>query len=114
MTAGPLSAPAASASLQEWLTYLESIPPQSIDMGRERVARVAASADVLEPAPLVITVSGTNGKGSTVCYLETILQTAGYTTGVYTSPHIVEYRERVRINGQDLTNSAHTESYAVI
>ncbi|MBP57522.1 MULTISPECIES: bifunctional tetrahydrofolate synthase/dihydrofolate synthase [Idiomarina] len=114
MTAGPLSAPAASASLQEWLTYLESIHPQSIDMGLERVARVAASADVLEPAPLVITVSGTNGKGSTVCYLETILQTAGYTTGVYTSPHIVEYRERVRINGQELTNSAHTEAFAVI
>lgn len=114
MAAGHLSAPAATASLQEWLTYLESIHPQSIDMGLARVASVAASAEVLEPAPLVITVGGTNGKGSTVCYLETILQAAGYTTAVYTSPHITDYRERVRINAQELTDAEHVEAFVAI
>jgi len=107
-------APAATASLQEWLTYLESIHPKSIDMGLERVARVAANAGVLKPAALVITVSGTNGKGSTVCYLETILQAAGYTTGVYTSPHIIEYRERVRVNAQELSDTEHVEAFHAI
>ena len=109
-----LSAPAATASLQEWLTYLEKLHPKNIDMGLERVARVAANAGVLKPAPLVITVSGTNGKGSTVCYLETILQAAGYTTGVYTSPHITEYRERVRVNAQELTDSEHVKAFHAI
>jgi len=108
------SAPAVTASLQEWLTYLENLHPKNIDMGLERVAKVAASANVLKPAPLVITVSGTNGKGSTVCYLETILQAAGYTTGVYTSPHIAEYRERVRINTQELPDSEHVKAFHAI
>lgn len=109
-----LSAPAATASLQEWLTYLEKLHPKNIDMGLERVARVAANVGVLKPAPLVITVSGTNGKGSTVCYLETILQAAGYTTGVYTSPHITEYRERVRVNAQELPDSEHVKAFHAI
>lgn len=108
------SAPAVTASLQEWLTYLEKLHPKNIDMGLERVAKVAANANVLNPASLVITVSGTNGKGSTVCYLETILQAAGYTTGVYTSPHITEYRERVRVNAQELPDSEHVKAFHAI
>lgn len=114
MAAIPSSAPAVTASLQEWLTYLENLHPKNIDMGLDRVARVAANANVLKPAPLVITVSGTNGKGSTVCYLETILQAAGYTTGVYTSPHITEYRERVRVNAQELQDSDHVQAFHAI
>ncbi|MDV6316842.1 bifunctional tetrahydrofolate synthase/dihydrofolate synthase [Idiomarina sp. HP20-50] len=114
MTAIPTPAPADNATLQEWLTYLESIHPKNIDMGLERVAEVAVKAEVLEPASLVITVSGTNGKGSTVRYLESILQAAGYSTGVYTSPHITEYRERVRINAQELTDAEHVEAFSAI
>lgn len=109
-----LSAPAVTAPLQEWLSYLENLHPKNIDMGLARAAKVAANAGVLKPAPLVITVSGTNGKGSTVCYLETILQAAGYTTGVYTSPHITEYRERVRVNAQELRDSEHVNAFHAI
>ncbi|MCA1767918.1 MAG: bifunctional tetrahydrofolate synthase/dihydrofolate synthase [Idiomarina sp.] len=108
------SAPATTGSLQDWLTYLESIHSKDIDMGLERVSAVGAKAGVLEPAKLVITVSGTNGKGSTVCYLETILREAGYTTAVYTSPHITNYRERVRINAQELTDAEHVEAFVAI
>ncbi|RUO67274.1 bifunctional tetrahydrofolate synthase/dihydrofolate synthase [Idiomarina ramblicola] len=114
MTGIQTSAPAAAAPLQDWLIYLETIHSKNIDMGLERVSEVGAKAGVLEPAQLVITVSGTNGKGSTVCYLETILRAAGYTTGVYTSPHITEYRERVRINAQELTDAEHVEAFTAI
>ncbi|MCK7458168.1 bifunctional tetrahydrofolate synthase/dihydrofolate synthase [Idiomarina aminovorans] len=114
MTGIQISSPATTASLQDWLTYLESIHPKDIDMGLARVSAVGAKAGVLKPAKLVITVSGTNGKGSTVCYLETILREAGYTTAVYTSPHITEYRERVRVNAQELTDAKHVEAFAAI
>lgn len=106
--------PVASDKLQVWLDYLERLHPSEIDLGLERVSRVAANADLLKPAPFVITVGGTNGKGSTVCYLEEILSAAGYKTAVYTSPHIVKYAERVRINRRILSDESHTDAFAAI
>jgi len=92
-------APSASASLTDWLTYLEQLHPTEIELGLERVTRVADRLAVRTPAVPVITVAGTNGKGSTVKLLESILQQAGYQTGVYISPHLYRYNERVRIAG---------------
>ena len=114
MSDTPSYIPVASDKLQVWLDYLEKLHPTEIDMGLERVSQVAANAGVLTPAPYVITVGGTNGKGSTVCYLEEMLSAAGYKTAVYTSPHIVKYEERVRINRKMLPEQSHAEAFSVI
>ncbi|MBT9538248.1 MAG: bifunctional tetrahydrofolate synthase/dihydrofolate synthase [Thiobacillus sp.] len=83
-----------------WLARLEQLHPSAIDLGLERVRRVK-DAMGLVPAFPIITVGGTNGKGSTCAYLEAILGAAGYKTGLYTSPHLLRYNERVRIAGQE-------------
>ncbi|MCE1244252.1 bifunctional tetrahydrofolate synthase/dihydrofolate synthase [Oryzomicrobium sp.] len=88
-------------TLADWLTHLESLHPRGIagiELGLERVARVKAALGQRETVP-VITVAGTNGKGSVCAYLSTILDRAGYKVGCYTSPHLVAYNERVALNG---------------
>jgi len=82
-------------SLEAWLAHIERVHPQSIAMGLDRV-RVVKEALALKPMVPVITVGGTNGKGSACMMLEAILQHAGYKVGCYTSPHLLRYNERVR------------------
>jgi dihydrofolate synthase/folylpolyglutamate synthase len=94
-----LRAPSASAGLPEWLAYLEALHPATIDLGLERVAAVRDRLG-LRPQFPIITVGGTNGKGSTCAMLESCLRCAGYRTGLYTSPHLLRYNERVSITGQ--------------
>ncbi|AUX73239.1 bifunctional tetrahydrofolate synthase/dihydrofolate synthase [Erwinia pyrifoliae] len=106
--------PQATSPLAAWLHYLEHLHSQAIDLGLERVQRVAAALDLLTPAPVVITVAGTNGKGTTCRTLETVLLAAGYRVGVYSSPHLVRYTERVRVQGAELAETAHTASFAAI
>lgn len=106
--------PQATSPLAAWLSYLENLHSKTIDLGLERVSQVAARLDVLRPAPFVFTVAGTNGKGTTCRTLEAILLAAGYRVGVYSSPHLVRYTERVRVQGGELAESAHTESFAAI
>lgn len=103
--------PQATSSLSMWLDYLANIHTSAIDLGLERVQAVAESANLTKPAPTVITVAGTNGKGSTCALMEAILLDAGYSVGVYSSPHLIRYNERVRINGQDLSDEKHTEAF---
>jgi dihydrofolate synthase/folylpolyglutamate synthase len=88
-------------NLQQWLEYIERQHPKSIDMGLDRVREVAARMDLGRPAPHVITVGGTNGKGSTVAFIEAIASAAGWRVACYTSPHLLAYNERVRIGGHD-------------
>ncbi len=85
-------------TLPEWLDYIERIHPKSIQLGLERVAKVR---DVLgrSSSAVLFTVAGTNGKGSTCAMLEAILLAAGYRVGLYTSPHLLRYNERVRLDG---------------
>jgi dihydrofolate synthase / folylpolyglutamate synthase len=85
-------------SLAEWLDYIERIHPKSIQLGLERVAKVRDAMGKSSPA-VVFTVAGTNGKGSTCAMLESILLAAGYKVGLYTSPHLVHYNERIRVGG---------------
>lgn len=106
--------PHATSPLATWLSYLEHLHSKTIDLGLTRVSQVAARMDVLKPAPFVFTVAGTNGKGTTCRTLESMLMAAGYRVGVYSSPHLVRYTERVRVQGQELTESAHTTSFAEI
>ena len=91
-------------NLQEWLTHCERLHPQNIDMGLERVAAVAKKMGLQFACP-VITVAGTNGKGSTCAMLESVLREAGYRTGLFTSPHLVYFEERCKISGQAVSSS---------
>ncbi|XKM13879.1 bifunctional tetrahydrofolate synthase/dihydrofolate synthase [Orbaceae bacterium ac157xtp] len=106
--------PNAMSDLPTWLNYLESIHPKTIDLGLNRVQKVGAQLDVLKPAPFIFTVAGTNGKGTTCRTLELILLEAGYKVGVYSSPHILNYTERVRINNCLLPGSSHVQSFNAI
>ncbi|MBV4365584.1 bifunctional tetrahydrofolate synthase/dihydrofolate synthase [Erwinia phyllosphaerae] len=106
--------PQATSPLATWLHYLENLHTQAIELGLARVQRVATRLDLLTPAPVVFTVAGTNGKGTTCRTLETLLMAAGYRVGVYSSPHLLRYTERVRIQGAELPEADHTASFADI
>jgi dihydrofolate synthase / folylpolyglutamate synthase len=100
-------------SLEEWLQYIERQHPQSIALGLDRVAQVFSRMGASIDCP-VFTVGGTNGKGSTCAMLESILRCAGYRTGLYTSPHLLRYNERVRIAGVEASDEALAASFAVV
>ncbi|MGL5390989.1 MAG: bifunctional tetrahydrofolate synthase/dihydrofolate synthase [Shewanella sp.] len=111
-SAQKLPKPAPNAALEEWLAYLLSIHPTEIDMGLSRVATVAQRLGLLQQSPAkVVTVGGTNGKGTTCAMLENVLRLAGLSVGVYSSPHLINYNERVRINGIDASDAAFVEAF---
>ncbi|MGP1931818.1 MAG: bifunctional tetrahydrofolate synthase/dihydrofolate synthase, partial [Arsenophonus sp. ET-DL12-MAG3] len=94
--------PVSTSSLTTWLTYLSNQHSKIIDMGLDRVMVIARQLQLLNPAKKVITVAGTNGKGTTCHTLESILIETGLKIGVYSSPHLLNYTERVRIQGKIL------------
>lgn len=98
-------------NLSEWLAYCEQLHPKNIDMGLERVRLVAQRMDLHLPCT-VITVAGTNGKGSTCAMLESILMQAGYRTAVYASPHLVHFEERLRLQGQSVAADLLTQGFS--
>ncbi|MGB5104550.1 MAG: bifunctional tetrahydrofolate synthase/dihydrofolate synthase [Steroidobacteraceae bacterium] len=85
--------------LQDWLAWQETLHPQAIELGLERVRRVLARTGWRPPSQPVVTVGGTNGKGSVVALLAAMLRGGGYRVGTFTSPHLVDYRERIRLDG---------------
>ncbi|AGF49019.1 bifunctional tetrahydrofolate synthase/dihydrofolate synthase [Candidatus Kinetoplastidibacterium galati] len=93
-----------NSSLSDWLKYIESIHPISIDLNLDRV-KIVASLINIKMDGVVFTVGGTNGKGSTCGFLESFSLKAGYTVGLYTSPHIVSFNERFRINGINVSDN---------
>ncbi|MEN9945047.1 MAG: hypothetical protein RLY18_1005, partial [Pseudomonadota bacterium] len=95
------SQPILFTNLDEWLSHLETAHPVGIDMGLARITRVKESLGLKFPCP-VITVGGTNGKGSTCAFLESILLAAGYKVACHTSPHLLRFNERARINGANI------------
>ena len=97
-------------TLPDWLAYCEQLHAKSIDLGLARVQEVARRMDLRLDCP-VITVAGTNGKGSTCAMLEAILEQAGYRTGVYTSPHLVHFEERLRLRGEAVSAPALVASF---
>lgn len=90
--------------LKLWLSYINTTYPAQIDFSLERVIYVAKKLDVLNIPAFIFTVTGTNGKGSTCITLEQLFLQSGYTVGLYTSPHLINYYERIRINGKYITN----------
>jgi dihydrofolate synthase/folylpolyglutamate synthase len=101
---------ARPSTLQGWLAYLETLHPLPIAMGLERVATVAARLSIRIDCP-VITVAGTNGKGSTCAMLESIYRHAGWRTGLYTSPHLTRFNERVRVGGEPVDDDALIDAF---
>ncbi|PPU42303.1 bifunctional tetrahydrofolate synthase/dihydrofolate synthase [Xanthomonas arboricola] len=101
-------------SLSDWLAYIEQQHPQNIAMGLERVREVAARLQLAAPAGHVIVVGGTNGKGSTVAFIEAIGQAAGWKVGTYTSPHLLRYNERVRIDGNEASDAQLVDAFAAV
>ncbi|WP_404362396.1 bifunctional tetrahydrofolate synthase/dihydrofolate synthase [Marinobacter sp.] len=102
---GPVR-PGPDASLDAWLSYLEALHPSEIDMGLDRVLLVLRRLMPGRPGGRIITVGGTNGKGSTVACIEALLLAAGRRVGTYTSPHLTRYNERIRVNGQDVDDAS--------
>ena len=99
------------SSLEQWLEWQESLHPSAIDLGLERPGRVLKALGLESPTHTVITVAGTNGKGSSVAMLESILLAAGYRVGCYTSPHLLHYNERIRLNGEPVADSSICEAF---
>jgi dihydrofolate synthase/folylpolyglutamate synthase len=103
----------ADFDLAQWLAYLERIHPQTICMGLERTRQVC-KARGLSPNFPIITVAGTNGKGSACAMLEAMLHAAGYRVGVYTSPHLLDYNERVRVARQSVSDRELCDAFLAV
>ncbi|AXK72493.1 bifunctional tetrahydrofolate synthase/dihydrofolate synthase [Lysobacter sp. TY2-98] len=103
-----------TSDLDHWLARLEQQHPRSVDLGLDRIRAVHARLGLTKPAPVVITVGGTNGKGSTVAFIEAIARAQGLRVGAYTSPHLLRYNERIRIDGQDAGDAAIVEAFEAI
>ncbi len=103
-----------SRTLAEWLAYIETRHPRSIELGLERVREVAARLGLQRPAAQVVTVAGTNGKGSTVAFIEAIARADGWKVGAYSSPHLLRYNERVRIDGAEAADDELAAAFAAV
>lgn len=103
-----------AADLAGWLARLERLHPTDIEMGLDRVAEVARRMGIRQPDAQVFTVTGTNGKGSTCAALDNLLRQGGLRTGVYTSPHLLAYNERIRIDGHLVSDRALCEAFSAI
>ncbi|MDR5900227.1 bifunctional tetrahydrofolate synthase/dihydrofolate synthase [Halomonas vilamensis] len=102
--------------LAAWLAYLERLHPVGIDMGLERVREVAMRLGLLESslAPKVITVAGTNGKGSTLAIIAAVASAHGQRVGAYTSPHLVRYNERITLHGEPASDDVLVAGFEAI
>lgn len=98
-------------TLPDWLAWQETFHAKSIDLGLDRIQSVYRRMGLARPAPVVITVGGTNGKGSCVAFLESFLRLAGYRVGTYTSPHLLRYNERVTLDGRRATDDELIEAF---
>jgi dihydrofolate synthase/folylpolyglutamate synthase len=91
-------------TLTDWLSYLEGMHPTEIDLGLDRIRKVADRLALTPVAPQVITVAGTNGKGTSCAFLEAYAQSLGKQVGLYTSPHLIRFNERIRLNSREVTD----------
>ncbi|MDY7218845.1 bifunctional tetrahydrofolate synthase/dihydrofolate synthase [Denitrificimonas sp. JX-1] len=101
-------------NLEQWLSYLEQLHPSEIDMGLARVKAVAQRLRLPRIANKVVTVTGTNGKGSTCAFIANLVAQEGLRVGVYSSPHLLNYNERVYINGENATDQSLCYAFAAV
>lgn len=102
------------SNLQDWLQHLESLQPDKIELGLTRIKQVAVSLAIEQPDFRIITVAGTNGKGSTVAYINAMLCELDFTAGVYTSPHFIHFSERIEIKGIRVADDALCRAFNAI
>ena len=110
----PPVSPGAGATVDQWLAYPEAMHPTEIDLGLDRVLIVLRRIFRRKPGARIITVAGTNGKGSAVAAVEALLRAAGRRTGAYTSPHLQSYNERVRLDGTDIPDEELVKAFEVV
>ncbi len=101
-------------TLPEWLAFIEMLYPRRMELGLERVYAVLERMDLRRPPFVAITVTGTNGKGSTVALCEAMLRTGGYRVGSYTSPHLIRYNERIRLGGRMATDEELVAAFEIV
>ena len=101
-------------NLNDWLLWQEKLHLSEIDLGLDRIRKVAKALNLLSPSFPIITVAGTNGKGSTVAFLDSILRAQNYKTGAYTSPHLVDYNERIVLNGEQADDNTIIAAFEAI
>lgn len=109
-----MNTPNCQSSLTTWIDWLLQMHAEEIDLGLDRIRQVANSMQVTRPAPFVISVAGTNGKGSSVAMLASILKHAGYQVGTYTSPHILRFNERIQVNGVSVSDEVIVNAFNTI
>lgn len=102
-----------NAPLSIWLTWLESLHPDEIDLGLERIQDVLGRLDIKRPDHVLL-IAGTNGKGSSVAMADALLSAAGLRVGVYTSPHIIDYNERIRVSGSQADDAAIVAAFEAV
>lgn len=107
-----MTSPSLPATLAEWLSLLESRHPKAIDLGLQRCRAVWQRLGSPRPAQRIFTVAGTNGKGSTVATICSLLDSLGFRYGCYTTPHLLDYNERVQIGGQAVSDAALLDAFA--
>ena len=100
--------------LDYWLRYISSVHPRDIELGLDRIRLVANNLGIEKPAPHVVVVAGTNGKGSCIASMEEILLAADYKTASYTSPHIHRYTERIKLNGSEVNEEILCAAFAKV
>ena len=105
---------AKPANLAQWLEYIQQLHPQEIDMGLDRLRQVADRLALGRPAPVVITITGTNGKGSHVAILDALFRELGYRCASYTSPHLLRFNERISLDGQPASDDAICEALSAV
>ena len=110
----PTGGPPTGGSVSDWLAWQETLHGSEIELGLERVARVAERLGVLRPAPRVISVAGTNGKGSSVAFLAAASRQHGLKVGTYTSPHLLRYNERIGIGGEPISDAALCRAFGAV
>ena len=101
-------------TVSEWLDWQQTIHPLNIDFKLERILSVYKKLNISSIANKIITVAGTNGKGSTVSFLESVISKKNYRVGTFTSPHILRYNERIKINGQEIDDESLLETFEMI
>jgi dihydrofolate synthase/folylpolyglutamate synthase len=101
-------------TMQTWLQHIESLHPKTIELGLERVYKLAQEMQLTTFDCPVVVVGGTNGKGSCVKFLETILSLQGYKVAAYTSPHLLSFNERIRINNQNITDDLLLKAFEAV
>jgi dihydrofolate synthase/folylpolyglutamate synthase len=101
-------------SLTQWLERLETVHPKAVDLGLERVSTVAYALQLLPVKYPAVTVAGTNGKGSTIAVLEALISEAGYCVGIFTSPHLLRFNERIRVGSVDASDAEIVHAFGLI